>query len=81
MQFFWRSQNDDKLFIRFSRTLTEDEAKRKKLYQLCKLHYEKSTKLFLQLENSSEYLRVQLERVALAEFQAECKTALTLLIR
>ncbi|KAK6638651.1 hypothetical protein RUM43_006918 [Polyplax serrata] len=59
------------LYHKCYRTRLEDDAKRKKLCQLCKLHYEKSTKLLLQLENSSEYLRVQLERVALTELQAE----------
>lgn len=47
-----------------------DNAKRKTSLQLCKLYYDKTAKIFLALEQTREYLTVQLERVALAEHQA-----------
>lgn len=50
-----------------------DSAKRKKSLQLCELNYEKAAKLFLTLEQTNEFLSVQLKRVALTEYQAESK--------
>ena len=50
-----------------------DNPRRKNSLQLSKLYYEKAAKLLLALEQTTEYLTVQLERVALAEFQAESK--------
>lgn len=61
------------LYHKSYRTSTEEESRRKKIVQLSKLHYEKSAKLLLLLEHPAEFLRVQLERVALLEFQAESK--------
>lgn len=55
----------------FRSSADDDGSRRKKILQLCKLHYEKSSKLLLALEHPAEFLRVQLERVALLEFQAE----------
>ncbi|XP_014205550.1 erythroid differentiation-related factor 1 [Copidosoma floridanum] len=49
----------------------DENAKRKKSLQLSKLYYEKAAKLLLALEQTAEFLTVQLERVALAEFQAQ----------
>lgn len=40
--------------------------------QLCKLYYDKAAKLLLALEQTTEFLTVQMERVALAEHQARC---------
>ncbi|XP_076164566.1 erythroid differentiation-related factor 1 [Ptiloglossa arizonensis] len=51
-----------------------DNVKRKTSLQLCKLYYEKAAKLLLVLEQSTEFLTVQMERVALAEHQARCAT-------
>uniref|UniRef100_A0A6V7IA57 Erythroid differentiation-related factor 1 n=1 Tax=Bracon brevicornis TaxID=1563983 RepID=A0A6V7IA57_9HYME len=51
-----------------------DSIKRKSTLQLSKIHYEKSAKLFLSLEQTIEYLTVQLERVALAEYKAQSTT-------
>lgn len=51
-----------------------DNAKRKKSLQLCELNYEKAAKLFLSLEETKQFLTVQMERVALAENQAETST-------
>lgn len=48
-----------------------DNAKRKTSLQLCKLYYEKAAKLMLTLEQPIEYLTIQMERVALAEQQAQ----------
>lgn len=42
--------------------------------QLCKLYYDKPAKLLLALEQTTEFLTVQMERVALAEHQARCAT-------
>lgn len=50
-----------------------DNNKKKTSLQLCKLYYDKAAKLMLSLEQSTEYLTVQMERVALAEYQA-CST-------
>lgn len=47
-----------------------DNSKKKTSLQLCKLYYDKAAKLLLSLEQSTEYLTVQMERVALAEYQA-----------
>jgi len=47
-----------------------DNNKKKTSLQLCKLYYDKAAKLLLSLEQSTEYLTVQMERVALAEYQA-----------
>lgn len=53
------------------RTLTADDARRKNMLLLSRLHYEKSSRLMLQLEHPLDFLRIQLERVALSEFQAQ----------
>jgi hypothetical protein len=53
------------------RTLPADDARRKNMLLLSRLHYEKASCLMLQLEHPLEFLRVQLERVALSEFQAQ----------
>lgn len=50
-----------------------ESAKRKNSLQLSKLYYEKAAKLLLSLEQTTEFLTVQMERVALAEFQAQSK--------
>lgn len=47
-----------------------DNIKKKMSLQLCKLYYDKATKLLLSLEQCTEYLTVQIERIALAEYQA-----------
>ncbi|XP_063979735.1 erythroid differentiation-related factor 1 [Diachasmimorpha longicaudata] len=51
-----------------------DSVKRKTPLQLSKLHYEKAAKLFLSLEQPIPFLTVQLERVSLAECQAQITT-------
>ena len=53
------------------RALPADDARHKNMLLLSRLHYEKSSRLMLQLERPSEFLRVQMERVALSEFQAQ----------
>ncbi|KAH0944645.1 hypothetical protein HN011_004591 [Eciton burchellii] len=52
-----------------------DNSKKKMSLQLCKLYYDKATKLLLSLEQSTEYLTVQMERIALAEYQAHNGTS------
>jgi len=47
-----------------------DNNKKRTTLQLSKLYYEKAAKLQLSLEQTTEYLTVQMERVALAEYQA-----------
>ncbi|KAL0269089.1 UNVERIFIED_CONTAM: hypothetical protein PYX00_006926 [Menopon gallinae] len=69
------------LYHKSYRTNCEEESRRKKIIQLCKLHYEKSANLLLFLEHPAEYLRVQLERVALSEFQVECVNSVTAKIK
>ncbi|XP_017889932.1 erythroid differentiation-related factor 1 [Ceratina calcarata] len=51
-----------------------DNIKRKTSLQLSKLYYDKAAKLLSSLEQTTEFLTVQLERVALAEHQARCST-------
>ncbi|XP_017791827.1 PREDICTED: erythroid differentiation-related factor 1 isoform X2 [Habropoda laboriosa] len=51
-----------------------DNIKRKTSLQLCKLYYDKAAKLLLSLEQTTEFLTVQMERVALAEHHARCAT-------
>lgn len=59
------------LYHKSYRTLPADDARRKNMLLLSRLHYEKASSLMLQLEHPLEFLRVQLERVALSEFQAQ----------
>lgn len=47
-----------------------DNNKKRTTLQLSKLYYEKAAKLQLSLEQTTEYLTIQMERVALAEYQA-----------
>lgn len=47
-----------------------DNSKKRTTLQLSKLYYDKAAKLLLSLEQTREYLTVQMERVALAEYQA-----------
>jgi hypothetical protein len=53
------------------RTLPADDTRHKNVLLLSRLHYEKSSRLMLHLERPLEFLRVQMERVALSEFQAQ----------
>lgn len=48
-----------------------DSNKKRTSLQLSKLYYDKAAKLLLSLEQTTEYLTVQLERVALVEYQAQ----------
>lgn len=59
------------LYHKSYRTLPADDARHKNMLMLSRLHYEKSSRLMLQLERPLEFLRVQMERVALSEFQAQ----------
>ena len=61
------------LYHKSYRSLSSDEPRRKNTLVLSRLHYEKASRLLLQLEHCSEFLRVQMERVALAEYQAQSK--------
>lgn len=47
-----------------------DNIRKKTNLQLCKLYYDKAAKMLLMLEQTTEFLTVQMERVALAEYQA-----------
>ncbi|KDR07629.1 Erythroid differentiation-related factor 1 [Zootermopsis nevadensis] len=51
------------LYHKSYRTLTADDARRKNVLLLSRLHYEKSSHLMLQLEHPLDFLRIQLERV------------------
>lgn len=61
------------LHDRAYRGIKSDDSKKKRRLQLCELHYDKAATLFLSLEHSSQYLTVQMGRVALAEHRA-CST-------
>ncbi|XP_059486132.1 erythroid differentiation-related factor 1 [Neocloeon triangulifer] len=60
------------LYHKSLRNCCGDDHKKKFIQQLCKMHYEKSAEMYKSLEGLAEFLRVQLERVAFAEFSAEC---------
>lgn len=49
-----------------------DNVKKRISLQLCRMYYDKAAKLLLALEQTVEFLTVQMERVALAEHQARC---------
>lgn len=53
-----------------------DNTKKKTSLQLCKLYYDKAAKLLLSLEQTKEFLTLQLERVALSEYQARSTSIL-----
>ncbi|CAB3360999.1 Hypothetical predicted protein [Cloeon dipterum] len=59
------------LYHKSLRNFVGDDQKRKWQHQLCRNHYEKAADMYKSLEGISEFLRVQLERVAFAEFSAE----------
>ncbi|PSN47600.1 hypothetical protein C0J52_04586 [Blattella germanica] len=63
------------LYHKSCRTLSSDEARRRNVLFLARLHYEKASRLLFQLEHPLEFLRVQMERVALAEFQVQNATS------
>lgn len=50
---------------------SEDIKKKLTLLQLSRLHYDKSIKIFFNLNEIKEYLEVQMERIALYEYLAE----------
>uniref|UniRef100_A0A182NQJ1 Erythroid differentiation-related factor 1 n=1 Tax=Anopheles dirus TaxID=7168 RepID=A0A182NQJ1_9DIPT len=50
---------------------TADEHRRKTSLQLTKLHYEKAANIFESLSEPQEFLRIQMERIALQEYQCE----------
>ena len=58
------------------RSSSLEEHRRKTTLQLCRLHYEKSVKLFETLEEFKDFLKVQLERIGLQEFLAEESTGI-----
>lgn len=53
------------------RTSPADDAKKRTILQLCRLNYERAAKLLESLKEVKDFLQVQLERIALNEFQAE----------
>uniref|UniRef100_A0A1Q3F018 Erythroid differentiation-related factor 1 n=1 Tax=Culex tarsalis TaxID=7177 RepID=A0A1Q3F018_CULTA len=55
----------------FSFRSAAEENRRKTTLQLCKLHYEKAVAIFESLSEPQEYLRIQMERIALQEYQCE----------
>lgn len=50
-----------------------EENKRKTYLTLCRMHYDKSAKIFNDLKEPKEFLEVQLKRVSVAEQLSECK--------
>ncbi|XP_058823689.1 erythroid differentiation-related factor 1 [Topomyia yanbarensis] len=58
-------------YYHFSFRSANDEHRRKTILQLCKLHYEKAVKIFESLSEPQEYLQIQMERIALQEYQCE----------
>uniref|UniRef100_A0A182QN91 Erythroid differentiation-related factor 1 n=1 Tax=Anopheles farauti TaxID=69004 RepID=A0A182QN91_9DIPT len=50
---------------------TADEHRRKTCLQLTKFHYEKAANIFESLSEPQEFLRIQMERIALQEYQCE----------
>ncbi|XP_053693894.1 erythroid differentiation-related factor 1 [Sabethes cyaneus] len=58
-------------YYHFSFRSAAEEHRRKTTLQLCKLHYEKAAKMFESLSEPQEYLQIQMERIALQEYQCE----------
>ncbi|XP_055603523.1 erythroid differentiation-related factor 1-like [Uranotaenia lowii] len=58
-------------YYHFSFRSLSEESRRKTVLQLCKLHYEKAVKIFENLSEPQEFLQIQMERVALQEYQCE----------
>jgi len=58
-------------FYHQSLRMITDETKRKNLLQLCRLHYEKAANLLASLNEFKDFIKVQVERIALSEFLAE----------
>ncbi|XP_049276503.1 erythroid differentiation-related factor 1 [Anopheles funestus] len=54
---------------------TVDEHRRKTCLRLTKLHYEKASSIFENLSEPQEFLQIQMERIALQEYQ--CEQAMT----
>lgn len=53
--------------------MLNEDARRKNYLHLANLHYERASDFMQELEHPVEFLRLQLERVALQEFIAESK--------
>ncbi|XP_058451022.1 erythroid differentiation-related factor 1 [Malaya genurostris] len=58
-------------YYHFSFRNASEEHRRKTILQLCKLHYEKAVKIFESLNEPQEFLQIQMERIALQEYQCE----------
>ncbi|XP_053667368.1 erythroid differentiation-related factor 1 [Anopheles marshallii] len=56
---------------------TVDEHRRKTCLRLTKLHYEKAASIFENLSEPQEFLQIQMERIALQEYQCEQASAST----
>ncbi|XP_050068189.1 erythroid differentiation-related factor 1 [Anopheles maculipalpis] len=56
---------------------TVDEHRRKTCLRLTKLHYEKAASIFESLSEPQEFLQIQMERIALQEYQCEQASATT----
>lgn len=54
-----------------------EEGKRKTYLTLCRMHYEKSAKIFIGLTETREFLEVQLKRVSVTEQLSEGSTSVT----
>lgn len=68
-------------YYHFSFRSTAEEHRRKTVLQLCKLHYEKAVKIFESLNEPQEYLQIQMERIALQEYQCELAQATPVKLR
>ncbi|XP_055548451.1 erythroid differentiation-related factor 1 [Wyeomyia smithii] len=58
-------------YYHFSFRSATEEHRRKTTLQLCKLHYDKAAKMFESLSEPQEFLQIQMERIALQEYQCE----------
>ncbi|XP_062565937.1 erythroid differentiation-related factor 1 isoform X2 [Armigeres subalbatus] len=68
-------------YYHFSFRSTAEEHRRKTVLQLCKLHYEKAVKIFESLNEPQEYLQIQMERIALQEYQCELAQTIPVKLR
>lgn len=59
------------LYHQAYRTMSSEDPRRKNYLHLANLHYERASDFMQELEHPVEFLRLQLERVALQEFIAE----------
>lgn len=57
--------------------MSSEDSRRRNYLHLANLHYERASEFMKEVDHPVEFLRLQLERVALQEFIAESKYTVT----